>query len=84
MTNEEADDFIERWWATTPESKLELIDGQLIISTMAGSRRIAWSLLQDHGPAMALPMAPANLWWEALRQAFHPQPTPDTPEEWAA
>lgn len=83
MTTDSADDPFERWWATTPENKLELIDGQLIISTMAGSRRVAWYLLDDYGPAMALPMASSDLWWEALRQAFDPQPTPRTPEEWA-
>jgi len=67
-----------------PERKLELIDGGLVIGTLAGSRRITWNLLHDHGPAMALPMAPPDLWWEALRQAFDPHPAPQTPEEWAA
>ncbi len=67
-----------------PERKLELIGGRLIISTLAGSRRIAWNLLYDHGPAMALPMASADLWREALRQAFNPHPMPQTTEEWAA
>ncbi|HSK80574.1 MAG TPA: Uma2 family endonuclease [Thermoanaerobaculia bacterium] len=79
-----ADDFIERWWAMTPENKLELIDGQLIVSTLEGSRRIAWMLLQDYGPAMALPMASLDLWWAALEQAFDPRPRPQNPEEWAA
>ncbi|MFL6198703.1 MAG: Uma2 family endonuclease [Thermoanaerobaculia bacterium] len=83
MENDDTgDDWFERWWAATPENKLELIDGQLIISTMAGSRRIAWILLEDHGPALALPLASPDLWWEALRQAFDPQPKPRTPEEW--
>jgi len=83
MENDDTgDDWFERWWAATPENKLELIDGQLIISTMAGSRRIAWILLEDHGPALALPLASPDLWWEALRQAFDPQPSPQTPEEW--
>jgi Uma2 family endonuclease len=78
------DDFFERWWAAMPERKLELIDGRLIIGTLAGSRRVTWNLLYDHGPAMALPMASSDLWWEALRQAFNPRPMPQTPEEWAA
>ena len=67
---------------TTPESKLELIDGQLIISTLAGSRRVAWYLLNDYGPAMALPLASAELWWTALTSGFqaparapHPRPS---------
>ncbi|HSF41296.1 MAG TPA: hypothetical protein VLT87_15970, partial [Thermoanaerobaculia bacterium] len=79
-----ADDWIEQWWAKTPENKLELIDGQLIVSTLEGSRRIAWMLLQDYGPAMALPMASPDLWWAALEQAFDPRPRPRAPEEWAA
>jgi len=83
-TNDSAVEPIDRWWTTTPQSKLELIDGQLIISTMAGSRRVAWYLLGDYGPAMAMPHAPADLWWEALRKAFNPQPVPGTVEEWAA
>lgn len=82
MTNNVDDDPIERWWARTPENKLELIDGRLIISTLAGSRFITRYLLRDYGPAMALPLAPAELWWEALRQAFDPHPAPRTPDEW--
>ncbi len=74
----------DTWWATTPESKLELIDSQLIISTLAGSRRMTWYLLHDYGPALALPLAPAELGWKALYQAFHPQPAPQTPTQWAA
>jgi Uma2 family endonuclease len=80
----EEDDPFERWWAATPEDKLELIDGQLVVSTLAGSRRIAWDLLDGHGPVLALPMASSELWWEALRQAFDPKPLPRTPEEWVA
>ncbi|HKV12942.1 MAG TPA: Uma2 family endonuclease [Thermoanaerobaculia bacterium] len=79
-----ANDWITQWRARTPENKLELIDGQFIISTLEGSRRIAWMLLEDYGPALALPMAPPDLWWAALEQAFDPQPRPQTPEEWTA
>jgi Uma2 family endonuclease len=82
-TDNSTSDPFERWWATTPQSKLELIDGRLIISTLAGSRRIAWYLLRDYGPAMAIPMAAPDLWWEALYQAFNPRPRPSTAEEWA-
>jgi hypothetical protein len=82
MTDDVDDDPIERWWARTPENKLELIDGRLIVSTLAGSRFITRYLLRDYGPAMALPLAPADVWWEALRQAFDPHPTPRTPEGW--
>lgn len=76
------DDPFERWWATTPESKLELIDGQLIIGTLRGSRRVLWYLLNDYGPALALPLAPADLWWAALDRAFGPLLGLHSPEEW--
>jgi Uma2 family endonuclease len=82
MTDNLEDDPIERWWARMPENKLELIDGRLVVSTLAGSRFITRYLLRDYGPAMALPLAPAEVWWEALRQAFDPRPEPHTPEEW--
>lgn len=76
-------DRIERWWATTPEPRLELIDGRLIVSTIAGTRRLTWQLLDHYGPAFALPHAPRELWWTALRQAFEPRPMPDTAPAWA-
>lgn len=84
MDTDSNDEAFERWWAATPESKLELIDGQLIYSTLRGSRRMLWYLLDDYGPAIALPLAPAEQWWAALKQAFAPQPEPRTPEQWAA
>ncbi len=77
-------DWIEEWWETTPEPKLELIDGQLFISTLEGSRRIFWECLRDYGPPKLLSHAPAALWWEALQQAFQPEPMPRAPEEWLA
>jgi len=36
-----------------PGEQTELIDGQLIICDLQGSRRIAWQLLADHGPRSA-------------------------------
>jgi hypothetical protein len=63
-------DPIDRWWDTTPEPKLELIEGQLIVGTPRGSQRMLWTLLQDYGPRIALPLAPADSWWSALREAF--------------
>jgi hypothetical protein len=47
-----------------------------------GSRRIAWELLQDHGPPIGLPHAPAQVWWQALADAYHPSPRPTTAEQW--
>jgi hypothetical protein len=82
MTHE--DGWIEQRWATLPEPKLELIGGRLIISTLRGSRRVLWELLHASGPAIALPLAPPELWWAALRQGFSPTPAPRAAEEWEA
>jgi hypothetical protein len=77
-----ADTDFENWLNAMPEGKLELINGQLIISSLAGSRRIAWNLLDDYGPPIGLAQAPPQLWWWALEEAFRPDPLPRTPEEW--
>jgi hypothetical protein len=67
---------LERHIAEMPEGKLELIDGQLIISTGAGSRWILFEILRDYGPPLVLPMASSALWWRALQEAFDAAPTP--------
>jgi hypothetical protein len=82
MHTETSDGWFEQWWAALPEGKLELIDGQLIISTLAGSRRVLWELLNDYGPELVLPLAPPALWWVALQHAFTPHPEPLTPAAW--
>jgi Uma2 family endonuclease len=78
------DPWFEQWWLAMPEGKLELIDGKLIISTLAGSRRVLWELLHDYGPDLLLPMAETVLWWTALRAAYAPQPQPQTLADWRA
>lgn len=82
MSKNTKDEWFERWWAEMPEGKLELIDGRLIISTLAGSRRIMRELLVDYGPALLLPMAPTELWWTALRETYSPFPRLETPTDW--
>jgi hypothetical protein len=76
------EDRVERWINDTPENKLELIDGRLVICDLAGSRRVAWQLLEDYGPPLGLGHAPARLWWQALQEAYRPSPRPATPAEW--
>jgi Uma2 family endonuclease len=78
----DGEDPVDRWINATPENKLELIDGQLIICNQDGSRRIAWELLNDYGPPIALKQLPAQLWWQALAAAYLPSPHPTTPHEW--
>jgi Uma2 family endonuclease/predicted RNase H-like HicB family nuclease len=76
MNTNSADSWIERHIAEMPEGKLELIDGKLIISTEVGSRRILFELLRDYGPHLVLPFAPPSSWWQALQDAYAPQPPP--------
>lgn len=73
----------ERFYAETPEAKLELIEGQLIVgNSLAGSRYMLCEILKGWGIGAALPMAPAELWWEALAAAFQPSPRPQSLAEW--
>ena len=65
-----------------PERKLELIDRQLYIGTLAGSRRMAWQLLRDYGVGFALRYGTATQWIEALRGVFAPQGKLDSAESW--
>jgi Uma2 family endonuclease len=84
MSDESFDAAFERHWNAMPESKLELLGGKLIISTIAGSRWIAREILRDYGPLMMLPMAPPSLWWQALQAAYAPQPLPASVPAWEA
>jgi hypothetical protein len=57
--------------AAMPESKLELIDGRLVVgNSWQGSRYMLQDLLDGWGAGAALPFAPAALWFEALHQGF--------------
>ena len=53
-----------------PEPKLELLDGRLTVGNGAGNLQVLQDLVEGWGAEAALPMAPAEMWWEALRQAF--------------
>lgn len=71
-------------WDDDPEPKLELINGQLFCSTLTGSRRMLWQILDKYSPECAIPMAPTQKWFAALAEAFAPQPLPKNIEEWKA
>jgi Uma2 family endonuclease len=53
-----------------PEPKLELLDGRLSVGNGAGNLQLLRHLLEGWGAEAALPMAPSELWWEALHQGF--------------
>jgi Uma2 family endonuclease len=58
-------------WDNLPESKLEVIDGRLIVGNgLMGSRYLLWAIVQTLGPQAALPLAPRELWWSTLAAAF--------------
>ncbi len=71
-------------WNDDPEPKLELIAGKLVCSTLTGSRRVLWQILEAYSPECAIPMAPAKKWFAALAEAFAPQPLPKNTDEWKA
>jgi Uma2 family endonuclease len=70
-------------WENLPESKLELIDGRLIVgNSLAGSRYLLWAILQLLGARAALALAPLDQWWLALTTAFHAPPLLASSEAW--
>ena len=75
-------------WDKLPESKLELIDGRLIVgNSQAGSRYLLWAILQLLGPRAALALAPLDQWWAALATAYQASPllaSQSAWEHWAA
>jgi hypothetical protein len=83
-------DWFERYERETPEPKLELIEGRLIIgNSLAGSRYYLPDLLRGWGTEAALAFAEPELWLTALQRAFASFTPPDatTPlvawHEWA-
>jgi len=70
-------------WEDLPESKLELIDGRLIVgNSLAGSRYLLWAILQLLGPRAALALAPLDRWWSALATAFKEPPMLASAQAW--
>lgn len=62
---------IDQFERETPEPKLELIEGRLIIgNSRDGSRYFLHDLLTGWGAQAAVPFAPTDLWRTALCQAF--------------
>jgi len=82
MSDEDDAFYRDRWWTDHPEGKLELLQGQLIISTLAGSRWIMGELLRDYGPDFVLAHADPTLWWQALQSAYAPNPPPGDLAGW--
>jgi hypothetical protein len=76
------DDRFEQHIRETPEAKLELIEGRLIVgNSLAGSRYCLHDILTGWTTEAALAFAEPALWQEALRVAFaaHSPPHADAP-----
>ncbi len=70
-----------------PEPKLELLDGRFLVGNSAGNMQLLRYLLDGWGPVAALPMAPAELWRQALHQGFRqfdPPPIEKPLDSWHA
>jgi Uma2 family endonuclease len=66
-----ATDAFTRHQHETPENKLELIGGKLIVgNSLAGSRYLLHDLLRGWSVQAVLPWASNTVWREALREAF--------------
>lgn len=83
------DDF-DRRSRELPEPKLELLDGLLTVGNGAGNMQLLRHVLDGWGAEAAVPMAPEELWRQALCQGFRSldPPTPGKPADvwraWAA
>src|SRR5262249_20748300 len=79
-------DWFEQYERETPEPKLELIEGRLVIgNSLAGSRYYLHDLLTGWGTEAALAFAAPDQWRAALHQAFGPFSPPDAAaplEDW--
>ncbi|MEL7144353.1 MAG: Uma2 family endonuclease [Cyanobacteria bacterium J06573_11] len=62
---------VDEWCCWPSGSKLELLNGQLIVSdNIAHSRLLLSHILRGWGLPAAISFAPTSLWWEALAKAF--------------
>ena len=88
MTSNLFEEYLE--WQ--PRTKIELVDGQLIVgNSLSGSRLLCSQILQGWGAASAVALASESLWWEALTIAFGAPTVPnidamdaDTLRSWAS
>lgn len=74
MTSELLDEYLQ-WQAKT---KIELVDGQLIIGKNKSLSRLLFNqILRGWGALSAVALAPEQLWWQALSSAFEAPVVPD-------
>ena len=79
------EDWLQEFERVTPEAKLELIEGRLIIgNSVAGSRYYLHDLLSGWGANAALAFAAPEAWRSALHEAFAALTPPATTAPLAA
>ncbi len=62
---------LDEYHAWTPGTKIELVDGQLVIGdSLSHSRRLLSQILRSWGIESLLALAPESLWWQALAYSF--------------
>jgi hypothetical protein len=62
---------LDEWHCWPSGSKLELLNGQLIVSDrIIHSRLLLSHILKGWGLPAAIPFAPLSLWWDALAKVF--------------
>jgi hypothetical protein len=65
------DELFEEYLQWPPRTKIELVDGQLIVgNSLSGSRLLFSQILRGWGAISAVALAPESLWWQALTNSF--------------
>lgn len=63
--------LLDEYYAWSPGSKIELVDGQLMIGdSLTHSRLLLSQILRSWGIEAVVALAPELLWWQALSQVF--------------
>lgn len=66
-----ASELFDNWINNKPESKLELIDGQLVVgNSLIGSRLLLRQILQGWRAEAAVALAPVETWFQALAVGY--------------
>jgi len=74
-------DLFEEYLRWQPRTKIELVDGQLIVgNTLSGSHLLFSQILRGWGAEAAVALAPESLWWQALTLAFGAPTVPNLDE----
>jgi len=72
-------ELFDNWLNCKTESKLELIDGKLVVgNSLVGSRLLLRQILQGWGAEAAIALAPIETWLSALAVGYELRPVQDS------